>query len=88
MHDLLAWLNDNHAAVTAVAALVAAIAAMGALLHTLVTARTTHRRLDTLHVQINSRMDQLLAAATQAGILQGRTERPPDQAAESGDRGP
>jgi hypothetical protein len=78
LRELLAWLNENQGALTAIAALMAAGTASGAWLCTIVLHWRTGAKLDTLHVQINSRMDQLIAAALQAGIIQGRSEQPKD----------
>jgi hypothetical protein len=75
---MLAWLNENSAAITAVAAMVGAIAAFFSWICTVVSDRRTRDKLNTVHVQINSRVDQLIAAARQAGLLEGRSERDDD----------
>jgi len=82
MHDLLAWLNGNQPAITAVASILVAFAAVMTWLCTVKAYWSTRAnvlvvesKLDGLHVQINSRMDQLLAAARAAGIIQGHADR-------------
>ena len=75
---LLAWLDAHSGALTVIIAVVAALASAGGWLCTWNSHHVLKKQINVIHIQINSRMDQLIAAATAAGIVRGRSEQRAD----------